>query len=167
MHHRLDSLGGHPCILVLPDPHNRPPGLPEPLVGLPVPFDVPGQLRSPPTAVRPGLGSVDRTGMPEAAVHHHDNPGGSEHQVGGSSEPRHRSLVQSVSQSPPVKRRAQGHLGAGAPRALRGHPSAHRVGGRHRACHPSDGTRAPGRAKLHTCTSRRSGTRASEVGSVG
>lgn len=53
---------------MFPDTHTEPSSVSQQSVGLPIPFDVPFELRPPIVAFDPRAGSVLWTAMPEAAV---------------------------------------------------------------------------------------------------
>lgn len=96
---------------VLPDPEAEPSGFGEPSIGVGIAGPIAGYLLSPVISVCGGDRVMFRTPVPETAVEKDRHPFGGKKQVGGAAETFDRGSRDSIPETEPVDRRAQGDLG--------------------------------------------------------
>lgn len=100
---------------MLPDPHDRPAGAGQCLVGVFIAPLVAGDLARPiPTIDIVAPAAMFRAPVPKTAVDKHCYPSGPEHDVRFTPQPDNRSPVKAVPQTEGVEGASQSDFGAGA-----------------------------------------------------
>jgi hypothetical protein len=118
---RADPVGTRHCVLVLPEPEDRPAESSEVVVRLTVPRDVLRELLGPPAAVRHRGSPVLGAGVPEAPVDEHRQATPGERDVGASTSHPGQGQVHAKPKTSPVQLTPERHLGRSITSGLSGH----------------------------------------------